>query len=219
MKILFCVQGEGRGHMTQAIALKKMLENNGHEVIGLVLGTKDHREVPAYFKEAFPMEIQYIESPHFIFNQNKSISTFKTGLHFLTHIPQFIKSIHEIKNAVRRLRPQLIVNFYEPIAGLFKRFYPQSVPSIAIGHQYMLEHPGYVKNERYFFQRRLMQIFNRMIGSNSLRVALSFYSAVDLPDKDIFICPPILREELFFSSRDLTREFCPGLFAQPWLRG
>jgi UDP:flavonoid glycosyltransferase YjiC (YdhE family) len=30
MKFLFIVQGEGRGHMTQAIAFSKLLEKQGH---------------------------------------------------------------------------------------------------------------------------------------------------------------------------------------------
>ena len=32
MKFLFIVQGEGRGHFTQAITLEEMLLRNGHEV-------------------------------------------------------------------------------------------------------------------------------------------------------------------------------------------
>ena len=33
MKFLFIVQGEGRGHLTQAITLEDMLQRNGHEVV------------------------------------------------------------------------------------------------------------------------------------------------------------------------------------------
>ena len=32
MKIMFCVLGEGRGHMTQAMAVKEMVETAGHQV-------------------------------------------------------------------------------------------------------------------------------------------------------------------------------------------
>ena len=32
MKVLFIVQGEGRGHLTQAIAMERLLRRNGHEV-------------------------------------------------------------------------------------------------------------------------------------------------------------------------------------------
>ena len=36
MKFLFIVQGEGRGHLTQAITLEEMLLRNGHEVVARV---------------------------------------------------------------------------------------------------------------------------------------------------------------------------------------
>ena len=34
MKVIFVVQGEGRGHLTQALALKQQLLREGHEVVG-----------------------------------------------------------------------------------------------------------------------------------------------------------------------------------------
>lgn len=34
MKFLFIVQGEGRGHLTQALTLEDMLLRNGHETGG-----------------------------------------------------------------------------------------------------------------------------------------------------------------------------------------
>lgn len=38
MKILFIVQGEGRGHLTQAISMEKLLRSNGHEVVEVLVG-------------------------------------------------------------------------------------------------------------------------------------------------------------------------------------
>jgi hypothetical protein len=32
-KFLFIIQGEGRGHLTQAISLAQLLRDNGHEVV------------------------------------------------------------------------------------------------------------------------------------------------------------------------------------------
>ena len=52
MKYLFVVQGEGRGHMTQAITLEKMLRKNGHEVVGIMVGTSATRKIPEFFLRA-----------------------------------------------------------------------------------------------------------------------------------------------------------------------
>ena len=33
MKILFIIQGEGRGHLTQALSLRQKLTDEGHQVV------------------------------------------------------------------------------------------------------------------------------------------------------------------------------------------
>ena len=37
MKFLFIVQGEGRGHLTQAITLENVLLRSGHEVVEILV--------------------------------------------------------------------------------------------------------------------------------------------------------------------------------------
>ena len=49
MKYLFIVQGEGRGHLTQAISLSQMLRRHGHEVVEVLVGKSSNREIPAFF--------------------------------------------------------------------------------------------------------------------------------------------------------------------------
>ena len=49
MKYLFVVQGEGRGHFTQALSLKSMLEKNGHEVVAVLVGCSAKRTLPGFF--------------------------------------------------------------------------------------------------------------------------------------------------------------------------
>ena len=52
MKFLFIVQGEGRGHFTQAITLEEMLLRNGHEVVEVLVGKK----LDTYFAGIFQSE-------------------------------------------------------------------------------------------------------------------------------------------------------------------
>lgn len=40
MKFLFIVQGEGRGHLTQALTLEDYLQQEGHEVVKVLVGEK-----------------------------------------------------------------------------------------------------------------------------------------------------------------------------------
>ena len=44
MRFLFVIQGEGRGHLTQAISLAQLLQAAGHEVIRAMVGLADRRE-------------------------------------------------------------------------------------------------------------------------------------------------------------------------------
>ena len=43
MKVLFIVQGEGRGHLTQAITLEEILRRNGHEGPVRAFGVADQK--------------------------------------------------------------------------------------------------------------------------------------------------------------------------------
>lgn len=49
MKFLFIVQGEGRGHLTQAITLEEMLLRNGHEVVEVLVGVRGEKRCVSKF--------------------------------------------------------------------------------------------------------------------------------------------------------------------------
>ena len=51
MKYLFIVQGEGRGHLTQAIAMYHLLKRSGSEVVEVLVGKSRCAELPAFFLE------------------------------------------------------------------------------------------------------------------------------------------------------------------------
>src|SRR5687767_7737020 len=65
MKFLFIVQGEGRGHMTQAIAFASLLSTQGHELVGVVMGKSPRRRIPEFFKREIKAPILAVESPNF----------------------------------------------------------------------------------------------------------------------------------------------------------
>lgn len=197
MRILFAVQGEGRGHMTQAIAFNDMLVRNGHEVVGVMVGVSHSREVPDFFSSVFDCDIELLDSPSFVFKNNRSISLPATISHTLANLGKHRRSVKKIKQIVEATRADILINFYEPTAGLFKRFHPKAIPSIAVGHQFMLEHPDYVSTDKFRTQKLGMVAFNRLVGCNSHKAALSFYFAEDMPRRQVTVVPPLLREQLF----------------------
>ena len=66
LRCLFIIQGEGRGHMTQALALQTMLERAGHSVCGVLVGRSAHRAIPAFFLDAIAAPVTSFDSPNFL---------------------------------------------------------------------------------------------------------------------------------------------------------
>lgn len=66
MKFLFIVQGEGRGHLTQAITLEDMLQRNGHEVVEVLVGKSSSRTLPGFFNRSIHAPVKRFISPNFL---------------------------------------------------------------------------------------------------------------------------------------------------------
>jgi uncharacterized protein (TIGR00661 family) len=197
MKVLFTVQGEGRGHLTQAIAMQEMLRRRGHEIVGVLVGNNGTRPLPAYFAASFAVDVEEIVGPGFVFHGARGISNRGTVLRLLCDLPRYRGALRALRRAIRRARPDLILNFLEPTMGLHNLLYGARVPTIVVGHQYMLDHPGYVRVPQQRLQQRLMRGYCALVGARSTRLALSFYPAPDLPRRGLFVCPPLLRRQLF----------------------
>ena len=66
MKILFVIQGEGRGHLTQALSLRQKLADEGHEIVGVLVGKSPARRLPGFFSEKIGVPVYPFESPNFL---------------------------------------------------------------------------------------------------------------------------------------------------------
>src|SRR5689334_17984559 len=197
MKVMFTVQGEGRGHMTQAIAMQEMLQRHGHHVAAVLVGSNQNRSLPAFFEEAFAGRVRPIASPGFAIAAGRGVSLIRSGASVVTRSPSFRKSLSTIHDAVTTVQPDLIINFLEPLLGVYNMIRRHRVPVLVVGHQYMLEHPAFVQDRKWSLDRLGMAAYVRLTGTRSSKLALSFYKADDLPDRRLHICPPILRRQLF----------------------
>lgn len=197
MNVLFAVQGDGRGHMTQAIAYGEMLANHGHKIVGVLAGTNQSRQLPAFFLNAFGVPVRTFESPGFSMKQGRSISTVRSAIHLFRNLPTYSRSLDLVGNAIRETRPDLVINFLEPLVGYFYLRRRSPVPMLAVAHHFMFEHPRYPRIGGFPFQRIGMKRYVNLTAANAHRLGLSFYPADDLPQKRLFVCPPILRRQLF----------------------
>lgn len=190
-KCIFFIQGEGRGHCTQAIALKQVFDQIGIEVIGVYIG-KNHmqRNHDWVLKELnVPIQGNYY-SPNFVYHDNK-IDLIRTGIKAIKNLTEIKKSMEYIKNLIRLHKPDFVVNFYEPLVGVSLK--KLNTTLYTIGHQFMIDHPNYPK--QLPIQRNLISLFNKIVAGNSKSVlALSYYP--DHNHKNTLVSPPLLRSNI-----------------------
>jgi len=199
MKYLFIVQGEGRGHLTQAISLRNILIKNGHEITKIIVGKSTRREIPKFFSEKINSDIVPVESPNFITDKkNIRIRIARTILYNLFYSRRFINSLKTIKRIVDAEKPDIIVNFYDTLGGLFYLFYKVDIPYFCIGHQYLIFHPEFTFPKNHKLDQFLLKFHARLTSINATkRLALSFRPMTDNFDKNGVVVPPLLRKEVF----------------------
>jgi len=195
-KFLFVVQGEGRGHLTQAISLQTILQKAGHQVVAVLVG-KSTREIPPFFQEKIKAPIHYFESPNFVKDkQNKSILLLQTIIFNLQKSPTFIKNMQLLHQYYTTYQPDVIINFYDLLAGMYNMFHKASIPMVVVGHQYFLELPGFEFPKNRNLERFLLKINSSLTAWGAkLKLALSFAPYLS-NHKNTVVVPPLLREEL-----------------------
>jgi len=197
MKIMLSILGEGRGHMTQAMAVKEIVEKSGHQVVHAVLGMGSHRQVPPFFASAMKMPITRIPTLDYSLRNNRKVSLPATLGGIARKLPAYWRGVRELKSIVRETRPDVIINFFEPLTGIYALTCRHRPPVVAVAHQFMCGHPDYVRAPGLRLQQLVMKWFVWLVGAASTRLALSLYEAPDLPEKNLTVCPPLLRRQLF----------------------
>lgn len=195
-KYILIVQGEGRGHMTQAIAMYELLINNGNQIKCVIIGTSSNRKIPSFFYEKIKAPIIELPSPNFIL-KNKKINITKTILYNLSNFMLFIKSLKKIDSIVKQNNPDIIINFYDILTGLYYKFYSPKIKLICIAHQYVYLHPDFEFPQGKKIDKFLIKLHTKITAFFSTKnLALSFYNIHTYNDK-VVIVPPLLRKELF----------------------
>lgn len=198
MKFLFVVQGEGRGHMTQAISLKQMLKSEGHEVCAVCVGRSRSRDIPQFFLDKMALPVISYDSPNFKTDpQRRGVSIFGTALENLKRLPLFIRSLRTLQSVVLIHKPDVIVNFFDPMAAIYGAIRSLRPKIVCIAHQYLLLHPGFIFPKLNTLARLGMLCFVRLCAVGADRVlALSFRRMQDVPEKNMYVVPPLLRSEI-----------------------
>lgn len=196
MKYLFFVQSEGRGHLTQALSLAEALRQEGHEIVSVIMNQNPVRKIPDFFINEIKAPISFINSPYFLINKEGTGIDFRKSVIFnLFRLSAYLKSLKNIHKIYKQQQPDVIVNFFEPLCGIYNLFFKQKVPCFSVGHQFFVEHPVFKKPEGHLKDFEYFSFYNHLTsyGSKAL-LALSFTKEVDVPSQKIVVCPPLIRQ-------------------------
>jgi uncharacterized protein (TIGR00661 family) len=199
MKFLFIIQGEGRGHLTQALALEKMLKRNGHEVVLSLVGRSSSRTLPEFFTDKIQSPVEQFASPNFRPSRaNKRFNLLWSVIFNLIRLPLYFRSMFIMRRRISQAKPDMVINFYEVLTGLTYLLLWPSSPYISIGHQYIFLHPDFrFPLRKSKLQLSALRFFTRLTCLRSrLKLALSSYNLCEVPSRKLVVVPPLLRKEI-----------------------
>ena len=206
LKFLFIVQGEGRGHATQAIRLKEMLMERRHEVGSVLTGKNPQRQLPDSLIAEFDGKAIFFRSPNFLRSENRrGIKILPSILHNLFRAPVYTRSIFQIKKHIQNENPDIILNFYDLIGGIAWYLSKSKAKYFAISHHYLFESPHFEKPGNFWLQKKLLKLHNQIVSLRSTKkIALSF----DLQQgfADTAVLPPLIRKDLV-KSKSVAGDF------------
>jgi uncharacterized protein (TIGR00661 family) len=198
---MFIVQGEGRGHLTQAMALAQLLRRNGHEVVEAMVGKNPNRTLPPFFEAGVECPVTAFDSPSFDYGKaGKRGNLVKTIFRNTTplKLERWRKSISKIVRRIEENKPDVVVNFYEILLGMTSLTHRLRVPIVSIGHQFLVDHPDYSHRSRTDQGQFALRLNNMLCSMGTTKtLALSFYPLKDSYRDRMAVVPPLLRGDVF----------------------
>jgi len=192
-RFVFIVQGTGRGHLSQAVAMQEILEAEGHEIMAVFTGGRPGLDLPGYYLEAFGEKLTVFVSPWFLSLPNKKgIYIGRTLISNSLRSPGYIACVQKIRKQLEELHPDVVINFYELIGALAMRRLPADIRRIGVGHHFLLHLDNYSCNTRNKLQKLLLRSHTRIIQKSCDRIlALSFRKGTGAGK--VSLVPPLLR--------------------------
>jgi hypothetical protein len=102
MRVLFIVQGEGRGYLTQAITLAQHLQDAGHQVVVAWVNVADTRPIPEFFRQQFSAPITPVARPRLLYDPlTNALDLLSTLWKQMGRLKTYLRSMRHLRNAIR----------------------------------------------------------------------------------------------------------------------
>jgi hypothetical protein len=196
LRVVFIVQGEGRGHMTQALALASYLRDAGHEITRVLVGRSPWRSIPNYFSTGIAAPVSEFDAPAQVpGSDGRGLSALRTAADVAARTPAFVRAMRQVSEATQDA--DVVVNFLDLMGGLSRLTSPSPVPALAVAHNYLFLHPALESAPGPQHVRRAVLSYAEVTTAGATsRVALSFDELPDAPSARLTVAPPLLRPGL-----------------------
>ncbi len=196
MNYLFIIQGEGRGHLSQAIAFKEKLEEQGDHLKAVYMGQSSYRKIPPYAETSLGIRPVPFKSPNFLRTKDrKGIKPIASVFFNLILTPLFIAEIFKLRKQIRKTDFDIVVNFYDMLGGLASWVSFSGKQKITVSHHYYLTSGNFTFPENFRLQKLLLRIHNRLCSLASTEIqGLSFVPGEN--NERLKIQPPLLRKKI-----------------------
>lgn len=216
MRFLFVVQGEGRGHLTQALAMERLLTQAGHEVVEMLVGKSNSRQLPGFFNRNVRAAVSRFDSPNFLPSATTGRANLTKSITYnMTCLTAYWHSIRFIREKIEHSGADAVINFYELLVGMTYALHRIRIPQICIGHQYLFLHHDFKTPFQQHVDMQLLRLFTRMTAWGAARkLALSFHTLPVDREEKIVVVPPLLRREVL-SQKAVPGDYVHGYMLNP----
>ena len=194
--------------MTQALAIQRILLDAGHHVCGILLGREPDQVIPDFFATKVSAPIVRYQSFAFFNNKaNTAIDPLKSLIGNLKRLPTVVKSLLTIRREIAKRKPDVVINFLEPLTGICYLLFRPNVPLACVANQYLFLHPDYQFPPGRALDRFFIKLYARLTSFGaSRRMALSLQPRSDRPAGCVIV-PPLLRSEVLDRPAEESQPF------------
>lgn len=196
MRYVFIIQGEGRGHLTQAMTMERLLLDAGHEVSLMLVGKSPARKLPAFFSDGVTAPVEQFESVNFVPSSNNRKADYaRTGLYNFFNLSAYLPSVRKIVKRLKDIKPDVVVNFYDLIGTNAFHLSRIAAPLVCVGHQFLFTHKDFSFPTFGYEGHVALNMMSEAISFRASRIlALSFRNMAGYGK--LRVVPPLLRPEV-----------------------
>jgi len=198
LRVAFVVQGEGRGHMTQALALARILRVAGHRVVKVFVGASKVRSVPRYFEKGVGAPVRTFAAPTFVPERDRrAVSVGATALDSTLRLPAYVAAGVRLARSLRPDEVDVVVSFYDVVGALARVVLGAPVPSVTLAHNYWFMHRASgVPPCSPMMRAAFATLCRASMLRSDVRLALAFGPGPVDAEQGLRVAPPLLQPAL-----------------------